>query len=68
MNNGKYQRKDHRAIATSTDELRPTKLFLGLMDFFCILLPGALLTYLLMGETGLLVLGDRYAKLDGSQA
>ena len=48
--------------------LDPQKLFIGLMDFFSILLPGALLTYLLMGEVGPLVLGDRYAKLDGAQA
>ncbi|MCK1642483.1 hypothetical protein IVA95_34235 [Bradyrhizobium sp. 157] len=30
----------------------PKKLFVGLMKFFSILLPGALLTYLLMGELG----------------
>jgi ADP-ribose pyrophosphatase YjhB (NUDIX family) len=46
----------------------PQKFFIGLMDFFSILLPGALLTYLLMGEVGPVVLGDRYAKLDGAQA
>ena len=46
----------------------PQKLFIGLMDFFSILLPGALLTYLLMGEVGSAVLGDRYARLDGAQA
>jgi len=28
----------------------PQKFFIGLMDFFSILLPGALLTYLLMDE------------------
>ena len=28
----------------------PQKFFIGLMEFFSILLPGALLTYLLMGE------------------
>ena len=28
------------------------KFFIGLMDFFSILLPGALLTWLLMGEGG----------------
>ena len=28
----------------------PQKLFVGLMDVFSILLPGALLTWLLMGE------------------
>src|SRR5687768_12957285 len=36
------------------------------MDFFSILLPGALLTYLLMGEGGLGVLGDRHADLAGA--
>ncbi len=46
----------------------PQKLFIGLMDFFSILLPGALLTYLLMGDIGPAVLGDRYAELDGAQA
>lgn len=46
----------------------PQKFFIGLMDFFSILLPGALLTWLLMGEVGPVVLGDRYAKLDGTQA
>ncbi|WP_300452428.1 NUDIX domain-containing protein [Accumulibacter sp.] len=46
----------------------PQKFFIGLMDFFSILLPGALLTWLLMGEVGPVVLGDRYAKLDGAQA
>lgn len=46
----------------------PQKFFIGLMDFFSILLPGALLTYLLMGEVGPVVLGDRYAKLAGAQA
>lgn len=44
------------------------KLFIGLMDFFSILLPGALLTYLLMDEVGPTVLGDRYAKLVGAEA
>jgi hypothetical protein len=46
----------------------PQKFFIGLMDFFSILLPGALLTWLLMGEVGPVVLGDRYAKLHGAQA
>jgi hypothetical protein len=35
----------------------PQKFFTGLMDFFSILLPGALLTYLLMGKVGPVVLG-----------
>lgn len=46
----------------------PQKFFIGLMDFFSILLPGALLTYLLMGEVGPVVLGDRYSKLAGAEA
>lgn len=46
----------------------PQKFFIGLMDFFSILLPGALLTYLLMGEMGPVVLGDRYATLAGAEA
>jgi hypothetical protein len=33
----------------------PQKFFIGLMDFFSILLPGALLTYLLMGDVGPIV-------------
>lgn len=49
-------------------EWSPQKLFIGLMDFFSILLPGALLTYLLMGEVGPVVLGDRYSKLAGAEA
>lgn len=36
------------------------KVFIGLMDFFSILLPGALLTYLLMGEVGPVVLGASF--------
>jgi ADP-ribose pyrophosphatase YjhB (NUDIX family) len=46
----------------------PQKFFIGLMDLFSILLPGALLTYLLMGEVGPAVLGDRYATLAGAEA
>jgi len=46
----------------------PQKFSIGLMEFFSILLPGALLTYLLMGEVGPIVLGDRYAKLAGAEA
>lgn len=46
----------------------PQKFFVGLMDFFSILLPGALLTWLLMGEVGPAVMGDRYAALAGAQA
>jgi ADP-ribose pyrophosphatase YjhB (NUDIX family) len=45
----------------------PQKYFIGLMDFFSILLPGALLTYLLMDALGPVVLGDQYAALSGSR-
>jgi hypothetical protein len=38
----------------------PQIFFIGLMDFFSILLPGALLTWLLMGVVGPVVLGGRY--------
>src|SRR5437764_10093012 len=47
-------------------DFEPQKLFIGLMDFFSILLPGALLTYLLMGDVGPVVLGGRYAELAGA--
>lgn len=46
----------------------PSEFFIGLMDFFSILLPGALLSYLLMGEVGPAVLGERYFKLAGTEA
>jgi 8-oxo-dGTP pyrophosphatase MutT (NUDIX family) len=48
--------------------LDPQKFFIGLMDFFSILLPGALLTWLLMGDLSLAVLGNRYTQLAGAQA
>jgi ADP-ribose pyrophosphatase YjhB (NUDIX family) len=44
----------------------PQKFFIGLMDFFSILLPGALLTYLLMDKAGPNVLGEeKYQGLTG---
>jgi hypothetical protein len=46
----------------------PQKFFIGLMDFFSILLPGALLTYLVMGKVGPVVLGARYSELAGAEA
>jgi len=36
----------------------PQKFFIGLMDFFSILLPGALLTFLLMNQAGALGAGQ----------
>ena len=47
--------------------LDPQKFFVGLMDFFSILLPGALLTYLLMGELGPVALGNRYYEVAGAE-
>ena len=41
-------------------DLDPQKFFIGLMDFFSILLPGALLTWLLMDDVGPLVVGENY--------
>ena len=46
----------------------PQKFFIGLMDFFSILLPGALLTYALMDKVGPDVLGERYCQLMGVAA
>lgn len=48
--------------------VEPQKIFIGLMDFFSILLPGTLLIFLLMDEVGLVVLGDRFCNLAGSEA
>lgn len=45
----------------------PQKFFIGLIDFFSILLPGALLTYLLKDDLGPHFLGDRYHKLAGTE-
>ena len=44
----------------------PRNYFIGLMDFFSILLPDALPIYLVMGEAGPVVMGERYAKLFGA--
>jgi ADP-ribose pyrophosphatase YjhB (NUDIX family) len=46
----------------------PKNLFIGLMDFFSILMPGALLTYLLMDGVGPALLGARYGSLAGTEA
>ncbi len=46
----------------------PETFFIRLMDFFSILLPGALLRWLLMDKVGPVVLRNRDAKLDGVQA
>lgn len=46
----------------------PQKFFIGLMDFFAILLPGALLTYLFMDDVGPAALGERYHKLISAES
>jgi hypothetical protein len=46
----------------------PQKVFMGLMGLCSTLLAGALPTWLLMGEAGPAVLGDRCTKLDGAQS
>lgn len=46
----------------------PQKFFIGIMDFFSILLPGALLAYVLMQDLGVLILGNRYYDLEGAEA
>ena len=49
--------------------LEPQKIFIGLMDFFSILLPGALLTYLLKGSLGPLFLGSAdFSNITGTEA
>jgi hypothetical protein len=45
----------------------PQKYFIGLIDFFSVLLPWALLTFLLQDDVGALLLGVRYAKLTGAE-
>jgi hypothetical protein len=46
----------------------PQEIFFGLMDFFSILLSGSLLTGLVKGEVGPVVIADRFAKLAGAEA
>jgi 8-oxo-dGTP pyrophosphatase MutT (NUDIX family) len=46
----------------------PEKFFIGLMDFFAVLLPGALLTYLVKDMVGPSVLGSDYYRLGETEA
>ena len=48
-------------------DFEPQKLFIGLIDFFSILLPGALLTYLFKDRAGPRIFGDHYYKLAGTE-
>ena len=45
----------------------PQKFFIGMIDFFSILLPGALLTYLLKDDMAPRFLGDGYYKLERAE-
>lgn len=49
-------------------EFEPQKFFIGLVDFFSILLPGAVLTYLLRDQAALVALGKSSAELHGAEA
>lgn len=46
----------------------PQKLFIGITDLFSILMPGALLTYILKDDIGPLLLDDNYLVLEGTEA
>jgi 8-oxo-dGTP pyrophosphatase MutT (NUDIX family) len=49
--------------------LEPQKFFIGLVDFFSIILPGALLTYFLREDLGSWILGSHnYGSLNGNAA
>jgi 8-oxo-dGTP pyrophosphatase MutT (NUDIX family) len=47
--------------------LEPQRFFIGLIDFFSILLPGALITYLLKDAAGPYILGNGYASLEDAE-
>lgn len=47
--------------------MEPQKFFIGVVEFFAVLLPGALLAYVLMDEVGPVVLGSRYGSLAESE-
>lgn len=46
----------------------PQKFFIGVIDFFSIIMPGALLTYLLMDAIGETFLGGRFKQIQGTEA
>ncbi len=49
-------------------DFEPQKFFVGLVDFFSILMPGVVLTYLLKDTAGPWVLGTEYFSLHGAEA
>src|SRR5712691_3387679 len=55
----------HRPVEAMSFE--PEKFFIGLMDFFSILLPGALLSYALKDSVGPHVFGSGYYRLSGAE-
>ena len=46
---------------------QPDRFFIGVVDLFSVLLPGALLTFVLQDDLGPLLLGGAYASLVGTQ-
>lgn len=46
----------------------PQKFFIGVIDFFAVLLPGALLVYVVKDRLGERLLGDDYSRLEGTEA
>jgi 8-oxo-dGTP pyrophosphatase MutT (NUDIX family) len=51
----------------SAMNLEPQKLFIGLIDFFSILLPGSLFTYIVKDEFGRFLFQDRYQHMTGTE-
>jgi ADP-ribose pyrophosphatase YjhB (NUDIX family) len=47
--------------------VEPKKFFVGVIDFFSILLPGAMLTYFLKDDVGQKLLGEGYSRLDSTE-
>jgi|GEM_PF-494479 len=52
----------------SVMSFEPEKFFIGLMDFFTILLPGALFTYFVQDQAGPLLFGARYLNASDTEA
>jgi 8-oxo-dGTP pyrophosphatase MutT (NUDIX family)/uncharacterized membrane protein len=61
-----YHSRRHETIPQQTVNFEPQKFFIDIIEFFSILLPGALLTYLLMQPVGSWLLGPRLDGLHGS--
>ena len=49
-------------------DFEPQKFFIGVIDFFSILLPGAALTYLFKDDVGPQVLGKRCGTPQGAES